>query len=231
MNCIVAMLQALSNCFVISREWCSPSTTLTVGLLFWCASDAVSDVIAYVQSIDKVTIPIDPSTDNYMTEITSNLHKRDSLWDMSYTMSDFAYIIFRSVSNAAPAPQDMLAGVGRLAGRPINSEISTTDSNLSFADSSGIFYWRSIAHTITGLNSLIRGALLNATGDKIVLPRHNEWLTAVAESLLFCIENGYKSRMLILLTPMLSELLLELSMRQSDSSLAVDEIFSELSVV
>ena len=168
--------------------------------------------------------------------------------------------VFRSVSSAAPTPQEMVAGLGRLVSRPLSVDYDRMEGKGIWIDPVGISNGNSVAHTLAGLMILLRSgasvsgdrfvvnrdfvlfifysfsfnsniALLNYQPIRMILPRHNEWMSTVSESLVFSFENGYKAKDLIMLTPLLAELFFELCIRQSDSVPSIDAAFFELARV
>lgn len=224
MGLLVTIMEMLASCVVRAREWCHPEAASTVTLLFWSMADTVADAVLHLQSKD-VYILVADGTPERKGDIS--VSSRRCLWDHKDFISVVTHIMFTCVSNASPAPQDMLAGIGRLAGRSNDSYSSDLSQDVT-NETSNMLNWCAVAHTITGFKCLLRAAIFSATGDRIALPRQNEWVAAIAESLLFCLEFGYKSRNLTLLAPVVAELLLQLIARQSDCSISVDTILFEL---
>jgi serine/threonine protein kinase len=241
MSMLVKMLQLTANGVVVVREWCHPEAASTIALLFWSTADAVSDAVIHLQSKDRYIVVTD-GTEVGVAEggtappapVSISTRKRPectrlSVWNHSEFLFAVTHSIYKCVSNASPAPQDMLAGIGRLAGRSENYQSEMSLGGLeSSNETANMLNWCAVAHTITGFKSLLRAAIFSATGDRIALPRQNEWVSAISESLLFCLEFGYRSRNLTLLAPVMAELLLELIVRQSDCSVNVDTMFFDL---
>ena len=241
MGLLVQMLQMISDGAVIVREWCHPEAASTIALLFWATADSISDAVMHLQSKDRYIVISDgmkggssSGGGNIQAESTIVTAPRErpectrlSVWNHSEFLSTVTHSIYKCISNASPAPQDMLAGIGRLAGRSENYQSDLSVSDMA-NETANMLNWCAVAHTITGFKSLLRAAIFSATGDRIALPRQNEWVSAITESLLFCLEFGYRSRNLTLLAPVMAELLLELTIRQSDCSVNVDTMFFDL---
>lgn len=164
MGLMVSMMQMLSSCVVTAREWCHPEAASTVALLYWALAEAVSDGVLQLQSKDRyISISYGSAEPSALRPECT----RKSIWDHVEFIPVITHSIYKCVSNASPAPQDLLAGIGRLAGRTNDSYAADLSPDIG-NETTHMLNWCTVAHTITGFKCLLRASVFSATGDRCV---------------------------------------------------------------
>ena len=110
--------------------------------------------------------------------------------------------VFHAVHMTAFAPQEFFMVVNRLA---------TLHTRTLHAPLVGETTWMRTGYAVVGLQYLVGVGMLDDRAKHIALPRHDEWVAALSEALIFSMKTGYATENasdLAAMTPLLAETLL-----------------------
>jgi hypothetical protein len=160
---LVSMLLSLSGCVVITREWCPASTSAAACLLFWLAAESVSDTVVALDGRRVYVRNISADRHSAIASRQKDIQNESTIsanFILSLTNS-----VFRSVSTAAPAPQELQTAIARVVARSSQLDFDPSGARDLWGDPSARSHWYAVSQTVLGLTMLLKAAA-NVSGER-----------------------------------------------------------------